>query len=93
MTVEITTKYTAKPEFSRSWWLQGVVILLNVGLYTTVPLIVAFFFLTIADFIYVMGSQAGIGDPVVPWVADVGMGLVLAATLTIAGISALLIEV
>ena len=40
-----------------------------------------------------LGSQAGVGDAVGPRVADIGMGLLLAATLTIVGISALLFEV
>ena len=66
--------------------MQGVVILLNMGLYTTVPLIVAFFLMALADFIHALGSQAGLLNAV-------GTGLFLAATLTIAGISALVVEV
>lgn len=73
--------------------MQGIIVLLKAGLYTTVALEAAFLLLTLADFFYVLGSQAGIGNAVGPRVADAGMGSWLAAPLTIVGISALLIEV
>lgn len=68
-------------------------VLLKVGLYTVVPLIVAFLLVPLADVIYVLGCEAGVVAAVGPWVAGVGVGSLLAATLTIVGISALLIEV
>lgn len=65
-------------------------LVLKVGLYTSVPLFAVL--VTLAAF-YVLGSQAGVWGAVGPWVAGVGVGSLLAVTLTIAGISALLVEV
>ena len=92
-TAEIVTEAKAKPECTTCWWLQAVAVLSKMGMLTTVELTAAFLLTTLANFIYLGASQAGIGAAVGPWRLEAGMGQVLAVMLTFAGICALLIEV
>ena len=86
-TAEVATEAKPKPECITCWWLQAVAVLSKMGMLTTVALTFAFFLTTLADFIYLWASQAGIGAAVGPWGVEAGMGQGLAVMLTFAGLA------